>query len=219
MHAVGLDAIEDAILALAAGGAVVVVDDADRENEGDLVFAADAATPDLVAFTVRHTSGVLCAALPGETADRLDLPPMTLVNDDPKQTAYTVTCDASSGITTGISAADRAVTLQALASPRSGPSSFTRPGHVFPLRAVRGGVRERRGHTEASVELCRLAGREPVGVIAELVHDSGEMMRLPALREFSDTHRLPLVSIDDLSRHLDQTTPSDHRTAEAGVSR
>lgn len=213
MDTVRLDPIETAIRALEAGGAVVVVDDADRENEGDLVFAADAATADLVAFTVRHTSGVLCAALTGETADRLALPPMTAVNDDPKQTAYTVTCDAAEGITTGISAADRAVTLQALASGESTPRSFTRPGHVFPLRAVPGGVRARRGHTEASVELCTLAGRTPVGVIAELVHDTGEMMRLPALREFSDTHALPLVSIEDLTRHLDRMS----RTTTVGV--
>ena len=128
MDAVRLDAIEDAILALAAGGAVVVVDDADRENEGDLVFAADAATAELVAFTVRHTSGVLCAALPGETADRLDLPPMTLVNDDPKQTAYTVTCDASSGITTGISAATNGRKVsELLPSCVQRPPSFVSP--------------------------------------------------------------------------------------------
>lgn len=146
-----LDRVETAVAALGAGRAVVVVDDADRENEGDIVFAADAATPELVAFTVRYTSGVLCATMPGDWADRLELPPMTAVNHDPKQTAYTVTCDAAQGITTGISAADRAVTLGVLAAAESAPTALTRPGHVFPLRAVPGGVRQRRGHTEASV--------------------------------------------------------------------
>jgi 3,4-dihydroxy 2-butanone 4-phosphate synthase/GTP cyclohydrolase II len=197
-----LDAIELAISAIAAGRPVVVVDDEDRENEGDIIFAADAATPALMGWTVRHTSGVVCIPLPGDRADELGLPPMVEVNQDSKGTAYTISCDAATGITTGISAADRARTASLLASPKSTAADFTRPGHLFPLRAVDGGVRQRRGHTEAAVDLCQLAGRAPVGVIAELVHDDGDMMRLPALRAFADEFGLPLVSIEDLVAHL-----------------
>ena len=198
-----LDSIEAAARAIAAGGAVVVVDDEDRENEGDIIFAAQHATAELMGFTVRYTSGVVCVPLPGEWADRLGLPPMTAVNQDAKGTAYTVSCDAAAGTSTGISAADRALTSRVLADPASGPASLNRPGHIFPLRAHDGGVRARRGHTEAAVELARLAGCTPVGVIAELVHDDGSMMRLPALREFADTHGLPLVSIEELVMYLD----------------
>ncbi|WP_313817427.1 3,4-dihydroxy-2-butanone-4-phosphate synthase [Citricoccus sp.] len=197
-----LDPIEAAITAIATGRAVVVVDDADRENEGDIVFAADAATPEIVALTVRYTSGVLCAPMPADVAERLDLPPMTARNEDPKGTAYTVSCDAIAGTTTGISAADRATTLKVLADPSASADLVSRPGHVFPLVAASGGVAERRGHTEAAVELSRLAGRAPVGAIAELVNDDGSMMRLPALRRFADRHRLPLVSIEDLVAYL-----------------
>lgn len=203
-----LDPVQDAVDAIAAGRPVVVVDDADRENEGDLVYAAALATDAVTAFTVRHTSGVICAPLPAEIADRLDLPPMTAVNEDPKGTAYTVSVDAAAGVTTGISAADRTVTLRTLADPEAQPAALTRPGHVFPLRAVPGGVRARRGHTEAGVELCELAGTAPVAAIAELVHDDGTMMRLPALRAFADEHGLVLISIEDLVAHLD-----DHRPA------
>ncbi|MCG2624064.1 3,4-dihydroxy-2-butanone-4-phosphate synthase [Arthrobacter sp. I2-34] len=197
-----LDAIELAISAIAAGRPVVVVDDEDRENEGDIIFAADASTPALMGWTVRHTSGVVCIPMAGSRADELGLPPMVEVNQDSKGTAYTVSCDAATGITTGISAADRARTASLLASPKSTAADFTRPGHLFPLRAVDGGVRQRRGHTEAAVDLCRLAGRAPVGVIAELVHDDGDMMRLPALRAFADEYGCPLVSIEDLAAHL-----------------
>ncbi|MCC3283604.1 3,4-dihydroxy-2-butanone-4-phosphate synthase [Arthrobacter caoxuetaonis] len=197
-----LDSIAAAVEAVAAGRAVVVVDDEDRENEGDIIFAAQHATPDLMGFTVRYTSGVICVPLPGSYADRLDLPPMTAVNQDAKGTAYTVSCDAASGTSTGISAADRALTSRVLADPASAPADLHRPGHIFPLRAHDGGVRARRGHTEAAVELAQLAGCTPVGVIAELVHDDGTMMRLPALREFADEHGLALVSIDDLVAYL-----------------
>jgi 3,4-dihydroxy-2-butanone 4-phosphate synthase len=200
--AIRLDAVELAISAMAAGRPVVVVDDEDRENEGDIIFAADAATPVLMGWTVRHTSGVVCIPMPGDRADELGLPPMVEVNQDAKGTAYTVSCDAATGVSTGISAADRARTAALLASPKSTAADFTRPGHLFPLRAVDGGVLERRGHTEAAVDLCRLAGRAPVGVIAELVHDDGDMMRLPALRAFADEFGLPLVSIEDLAGHL-----------------
>jgi 3,4-dihydroxy-2-butanone 4-phosphate synthase len=201
-----LDTVASAVAAIAAGGAVVVVDDADRENEGDIIFAAGSATAALLGWTVRHTSGVLCVPLEADAADRLGLPPMTAVNEDAKGTAYTVSCDAAAGITTGISAADRARTARVLADPASTAADLTRPGHVFPLRAAPGGVRERPGHTEAGVELCRLAGVQPAAVIAELVHDDGAMMRLPALRVFADGHSLPLISIEDLIHHVRSTT-------------
>lgn len=197
-----LDSVEEAVAAIASGRAVVVVDDANRENEGDIIFAAEFATPELTGWTVRYTSGVLCVPITGETADRLELPPMVLDNQDSKQTAYTVSCDAAVGVSTGISAADRALTARLLAAPSSTPADLTRPGHMFPLRAVDGGVRVRRGHTEASVDLCRLAGVQPAAVIAEVTHDDGEMMRLPALREFATRHGAPLISIEDLAAYL-----------------
>jgi 3,4-dihydroxy-2-butanone 4-phosphate synthase len=197
-----LDAIEQAISAIAAGQPVVVVDDEDRENEGDIIFAADASTPALMGWTVRYTSGVICVPMPGSRADELGLPPMVEVNQDAKGTAYTVSCDAATGVTTGISSTDRARTAQVLASELSTASQLNRPGHIFPLRAVDGGVLARRGHTEAAVDLCRLGGRSPVGVIAELVHDDGEMMRLPALRDFANEHGCPLVSIEDLVQFI-----------------
>ncbi|GEO96340.1 hypothetical protein KTU01_24630 [Kocuria turfanensis] len=197
-----LDPVRTAVEALAQGRPVVVVDDADRENEGDIVFAAQHATAELMGFTIRHTSGVVCVPMTGERADALRLPPMVAVNEDSKGTAYTVTCDARHGVSTGISAADRALTARVLADPSAGEADLTRPGHVLPLRAAGGGVAARRGHTEAAVELCVLAGLEPVGVIAELVHDEGEMMRLPALRAFADRHGIPLVSIEDLAEQL-----------------
>lgn len=197
-----LDQVEAAVEAMAAGRAVVVVDDANRENEGDIIFAAQFATPELTAWTIRYTSGVLCVPVTGETADRLQLPAMVLDNQDAKQTAYTVSCDAAVGVSTGISAADRALTARVLASASSSPADLTRPGHMFPLRAVEGGVRVRRGHTEAAVDLCRLAGVEPAAVIAEVTHDDGEMMRLPALRDFADTFDAPLISIEDLAAYL-----------------
>ena len=201
-----LDPIQDAITAIAAGRAVVVVDDEDRENEGDIIFAARFATAELTGWTIRYTSGVLCVPVTGESADRLRLPAMVPDNQDPKQTAYTVSCDAAVGVGTGISAADRALTARVLASASSTPSDLTRPGHMFPLRAVAGGVLERRGHTEAAVDLCRLAGLEPAAVIAEVTHDDGTMMRLPALREFATRSDAPLISIEDLAAHLTAET-------------
>ncbi|OUM42855.1 3,4-dihydroxy-2-butanone-4-phosphate synthase [Arthrobacter agilis] len=218
--AIRLDPVLDAVAAIAAGRAVVVVDDEDRENEGDIVFAAEDATPELMGWTVRWTSGVLCVPLQVADADRLLLPPMTAVNEDSKGTAYTVSCDAATGVSTGISAADRARTVKVLADPASVPSDLTRPGHVFPLRAAAGGVRQRPGHTEASVELSRLAGKRPAAVIAELVHDEGDMMRLPALRRFADEHGIPLVSIEDLITYLgerDNSADADGQADAAGA--
>ncbi|MGW9412786.1 3,4-dihydroxy-2-butanone-4-phosphate synthase [Arthrobacter cupressi] len=187
---------------MAAGRAVIVVDNEDRENEGDIIFAAEHATPALMGWTIRYSSGVICVPLEGARADALQLPPMVEINQDSKGTAYTVSCDAATGVSTGISAGDRALTARILADPSSTPSSITRPGHIFPLRAVNGGVRERPGHTEAAVDLCRLAGLSPVGVIAEVVHDDGEMMRLDSLRDFAAEHGCPLISIEDLVEYI-----------------
>ena len=209
---VGLDPIEDAISAMAAGRPVLVVDNEDRENEGDIIFAAEHATPALMGWTVRYSSGVICVPLDAERADALALPPMVAINEDAKGTAYTVSCDAAVGVSTGISATDRALTARILADPQSQPNSLTRPGHVFPLRAVKGGVRERPGHTEAAVDLCRLAGLEPVGVIAELVYDNGEMMRLDGLRGFAIEHGCPLISIADLVAYLEAGQHDSHAT-------
>jgi 3,4-dihydroxy 2-butanone 4-phosphate synthase/3,4-dihydroxy 2-butanone 4-phosphate synthase/GTP cyclohydrolase II len=205
-----LDPIEDAIRAMAAGRPVLVVDNEDRENEGDIIFAAQHATPALMGWTVRYSSGVICVPLDAGRADALALPPMVAINEDSKGTAYTVSCDAAVGVSTGISATDRALTARTLADPQSQPRSLTRPGHVFPLRAVKGGVRERPGHTEAAVDLCRLAGLEPVGVIAELVEDNGEMMRLDGLRSFGLEHGCPLISIADLVEYLEAKQHGSH---------
>jgi 3,4-dihydroxy 2-butanone 4-phosphate synthase/GTP cyclohydrolase II len=188
-----------ALAALRAGRPVLVVDDEHRENEGDVVLAAEHASAEWVAWTVRHTSGLLCAPMPGELADRLRLPAMVRDNEDPRGTAYTVSVDARTGVTTGISAADRARTLRLLADPATTPDDLVRPGHVLPLRARPGGVLERAGHTEASVDLCRLAGLAPVAVIAELVHDDGTMMRLPDVLALGGEHGLVTISIADLA--------------------
>jgi len=212
---VRLDRIERAVGDLAAARAVVVVDDEDRENEGDLVVAAAKITPELMAFIVRHTSGVVCVPMEGGHLDRLGLPPMTVVNEDRKHTAYAVSVDARHGLGTGISAADRASTARLLADPATGPHDLTRPGHVFPLRAVDGGVLRRPGHTEAAVDLIRLAGLAPVGVIAEIVSDDGSMARLPELRLFADEHDLALVSIADLAAHRRRSETLVERVAES----
>jgi 3,4-dihydroxy 2-butanone 4-phosphate synthase/GTP cyclohydrolase II len=200
---VRFDSIEQALEVIAAGGVVVVADDEDRENEGDLIMAADAATPEAISFFVRHTSGLICVGLTGERCEELRLPPMvpSVANTEALGTAFTVSVDLAAGTSTGISAADRALTLRALADASVGPDAFNRPGHVFPLRARPGGVLKRAGHTEASVDLARLAGRAPAGVLCELVHDDGRMRRGAALREFADEHGLPLISIADLIRH------------------
>ncbi|WP_304324814.1 bifunctional 3,4-dihydroxy-2-butanone-4-phosphate synthase/GTP cyclohydrolase II [Corynebacterium frankenforstense] len=196
---VRLDSVEDAIADIAAGKAVVVVDNEDRENEGDLIFAAEKATPELVAFMVRYTSGYICAPVVREDADRLHLPPMVALNEDARGTAYTVTVDAATG-STGISATSRAETLRRLADPKSTVGDFTRPGHVVPLRAREGGVLERDGHTEASIDLARAAGLRPVGALCEIVSedDPTDMARGPELRRFADAHGLHMISIAQL---------------------
>lgn len=204
MTTVRYDPVEAAIQAVAAGQAVLVADDESRENEGDLVFAAEAATHELVAFTVRYSSGLLCAPTDGSRLDQLGIPPMTSVNAEAMGTAFTVSVDAATGITTGISAADRAHTLRVLADPESDRTALVQPGHLFPLRARPAGVLERPGHTEAAVDLMRLAGRQTVGVIAELVHDDGTMRRGQDLREFADEHGIVVTSIADLIRYRRQ---------------
>ncbi|MBK7723596.1 MAG: 3,4-dihydroxy-2-butanone-4-phosphate synthase [Austwickia sp.] len=197
----GLATITAALSALRAGRPVLVLDDDDRENEGDVVLAGQTLTASWLAWTIRHTSGYLCAPMPNAWADRLELPPMVSRNQDPRATAYTITCDAAEGITTGISAADRTRTIRVLADPASTPDQLIRPGHVVPLRAREGGVLTRRGHTEACVDLCTLAGLAPVGVIGELVHDEGAMMRTPQVLELGAREDLPVVTIAALVEH------------------
>lgn len=209
-----LDPIAVAVAEIAAGRPVVVVDDEDRENEGDLVLAAEKATAEAIGFLVRHTSGVLCVPMTGDALDRLQLPPMTALNQDPKGTAYAVSVDAAAGVSTGISAADRAHTIQALASPHTVATDLTRPGHVFPLRAHPDGVLRRRGHTEAAVDLARLAGLAPAGVIAEIVRDDGSIARLPDLLMFARTHGLPIVSIEDLVAYRSERERTVARAAQ-----
>src|SRR6266508_3832131 len=195
---VRLDSVQDAIREIAAGKAVIVVDDEDRENEGDLIFAASKATPDLVAFMIRYTSGVICVPMDGADLDRLGIPLMTHRNRESMRTAYTISVDARDRVTTGISAADRARTIKVLADSASEPYDLVQPGHIFPLRAREGGVLVRPGHTEATIDLARLAGLTPAGAIAEVVNDDGTMKRGQQLREFADEHGLVLISIADL---------------------
>ena len=202
-----LSTIPEALEALRAGRPILVADDENRENEGDVIISAQLATPEWLAWTVRWSSGYVCAPMPADWADRLDLPPMVEVNQDARGTAYTVSVDAASGVTTGISAADRAHTLNVLADPESVPTSLIRPGHVLPLRAVDGGVRERAGHTEAAVDFMRLAGLEPVGAIAEVVAEDGSMMRLPGLLELGERDGIPVVTIEQLVAYLNETEP------------
>jgi len=194
--------IETAIAQLRAGKPVIVTDSADRENEGDVVMAAELVTTEWLAWTIRHTSGFLCAPMTNERANELDLPLMVAENQDSRHTAYTVSVDAAEGVTTGISAHDRAETLRVLANSASGPGDLIRPGHIIPLRAVAGGVRERAGHTEAAVDLMNLAGLQPVAVIGEITNDDGSMMRGETLSAFAAEHELTMISIDELVDHL-----------------
>ena len=204
----GLDTVEQAIADIAAGRAIVVVDDASRENEGDVVFAASKATPELLAFTIRYARGLICVPMLGEDLDRLQVPPMTSDNQEHMGTAFTISVDARDGITTGISAADRARTIRTLVDSATEPYEIVRPGHVFPLRYAEGGVLRRAGHTEAAVDLARLAGLTAAGVVAEIFNDDGTMARRPQLRAFADKHGLTLISIAQLieyRRHSERT--------------
>ena len=210
-----LSSIEEALEALRAGRPVIVADDENRENEGDVVLSAQLATPETVAWAVRWSSGFLCAPMPQDYADRLDLPPMVEHNEDARSTAYTVSVDAAEGVTTGISAHDRARTLNVLADASSQPTDLIRPGHVLPLRAVPGGVRDRAGHTEAAVDLMQLAGLSPVGVIGELVAEDGSMMRMPGLLELGQRDGIPVITIEQLIAHLNEVDPREGGTATA----
>jgi 3,4-dihydroxy 2-butanone 4-phosphate synthase / GTP cyclohydrolase II len=202
---------------LRAGRPVIVVDDEDRENEGDFVFAAEHATPELLAFTIRHSGGIVCVAMPDELADRLELPPMVARNTARRETAFTVSIEATEGISTGISAADRAHTIRLTARPEARAADLSRPGHVFPLCARDGGVLRRAGHTEAAVDLCRLAGLQPVGALSEVMRDDGHMMRLPELRRFAAEHGLKIGTIADLIAHRVTRERFVERVTEANL--
>ena len=212
------DPIEDAIAAVAAGELVVVVDDDDRENEGDLIMAASKGTAERVAFMIRHTSGILCTPIQPAHAKRLRLEPMVARNDAPLGTAFTVSIDYRHGLTTGISAEERANTATALASNNTGPDDFVRPGHIFPLIARQGGVLVRSGHTEAAIDLAEAAGCPPVGLLAEIVEDDGAVRRLPSLRRFAAEHRLKMISIGDLIAWRQRREKLVIRTREFTVS-
>jgi 3,4-dihydroxy 2-butanone 4-phosphate synthase/GTP cyclohydrolase II len=210
--------IDDAIAAFAKGEIVIVTDDDDRENEGDLVLAAVHATPEKMAFIVRNTCGIVCAPLSAERARRLRLDPMVSENDSPHHTAFTVSIDYKHGTTTGISADDRTATVRGLANGNSGPNDFVRPGHIFPLIAKEGGVLMRSGHTEAALDLCRLAKLEQVGVICELVNDDGSVMRGPQISAFGDKHKLKRVSVADLIAYREAREKLIERVGEFPVN-
>ncbi|EGD43740.1 3,4-dihydroxy-2-butanone-4-phosphate synthase [Nocardioidaceae bacterium Broad-1] len=194
------DLVEAACRELLLGRGVVVFDDEDRENEGDLIFAAEHMTAESMAFVIRHTSGLVCVGMAGSRLDQLGLPAMVEAASDPRGTAFTVSVDLANPASTGISALDRAATARALADSRFGGDLFTRPGHVFPLRARPGGVLQRAGHTEAAVDLCRLADLQPAGVLAEITNDDGTMARMPDLVRFAGDHGLVLLSVADVVR-------------------
>lgn len=207
--------IDQAVATIHHGGMVIVIDDEDRENEGDLIMAAEKVTAEALAFFVRHTSGLICVPMLGQDLERLHIPMMVSRNEDPKGTAYAVSVDAVEGTTTGISASDRARTIQVLAARNSTPNELRRPGHVFPLRYEPGGILRRRGHTEAAVDLVRLAGLRPVGVIAELVNRDGTMARLADLQRFSAQYSLPIIPIADIVSYRRSREPPVERAAEA----
>ncbi|MGZ2355505.1 bifunctional 3,4-dihydroxy-2-butanone-4-phosphate synthase/GTP cyclohydrolase II [Streptomyces sp. 372A] len=211
-----LDPVEQAIRDIAAGRPVVVVDDEDRENEGDLVIAAEKATPEIVAFMMSECRGLICAPMESDELERLELPQMVDHNTESMKTAFTVSVDATAahGVSTGISAADRATTLRLLAGGAAGPGDFVRPGHVFPLRARSGGVLVRNGHTEAAVDLARLAGLRPAGAIVEIAGEDGVMLRLPQLVPFARKHGLTIISIEDLIAYRRSNEPTVRREAE-----
>ncbi|OTA19886.1 riboflavin biosynthesis protein ribA/GTP-cyclohydrolase II [Xenorhabdus beddingii] len=190
--------VERALAALRAGQGVMVLDDENRENEGDMIFAAETMTVEQMALTIRHGSGIVCLCLTEERRQQLNLPMMVENNSSQYQTAFTVTIEAAQGVTTGVSAADRITTIQAAIADNAQPNDLNRPGHVFPLRAQPGGVLTRRGHTEATIDLVRMAGFKPAGVLCELTNDDGSMARAPEVIEFAKLHDMPVVTIEDL---------------------
>ncbi|MDO8644364.1 MAG: bifunctional 3,4-dihydroxy-2-butanone-4-phosphate synthase/GTP cyclohydrolase II [bacterium] len=207
--------VEEALAALRAGRMIVLVDDASRENEGDLVLAAEKVTPEAVNFMARHGRGLICLALTSEKADQLGLPPMVTDNTSSFGTGFTVSIDAKEGTSSGISAADRAVTILKAVQEGARPTDFVRPGHIFPLRAKKGGVLVRSGHTEGSVDLARLAGLQSAGVICEIMREDGEMARMPDLEKFAQEHGLPIVSIADLISYRTRKERLIRRVSEA----
>ncbi len=209
--------VEQAIEDIRAGRMVIVVDDQDRENEGDLIFAAEKVTADHVSFMVRHCSGIICVPMEAERLEELHLPLMVTQNSDAMGTAFTVSVDARNETSTGISAPDRAATIKALIDPSSTPSDLARPGHIFPLRAVEGGVLRRAGHTEAAVDLARLAGCYPAGVVCEVANEDGTMARLPQLEKFAAEHDLTIISIADLIAYRRRSEVLVHRVSEARI--
>ena len=212
-----LATIEEAIEAYARGEFLVVVDDEDRENEGDLIIAADAMTMEKMNFMIRYTSGVICAPMSDERADQLDLSLMVVENTESMKTAFTVSVDLIGGTTTGISAADRSATVKALADLDRIGTDFARPGHIFPLRARKGGVLKRAGHTEAAVDLCVMADRPPVGVLSEIVNEDGTMARVPELEKFAEEHNLLFITIADLIRYRRRNEKLVEHFAEARI--
>jgi 3,4-dihydroxy 2-butanone 4-phosphate synthase / GTP cyclohydrolase II len=209
--------LQSVIDAFSRGELIVVVDDDDRENEGDLFVAASLCTPEKMAFIIRHTSGIVCAPLPAEEARRIRLDPMVAANDAPLGTAFTVSVDFRHGLTTGISAEERNNTVRALANGNTGPADFVRPGHVFPLIAKEGGVLMRSGHTEACVDLCRMAGLPPVGVLAELMNDDGTVMRGAQVTAFAEQHKLHRISVADLIAYRQSRETLVERVSEFNV--
>lgn len=216
-HKNPFDTVEEAVEAIARGEIVVVVDDEDRENEGDLIMAAEHATAEKIAFFVRHTSGLICVPMTGDRLDELDIPLMVSHNTEAQRTAFTYSVDFRHGTSTGISAADRAATIQALIDPACRPADLARPGHIFPLRYADGGVLKRAGHTEAAVDLARMAGLYPAGVLCEIVNEDGTMARVPDLLEFREQHGLKMISIAELIRHRRQNEKLVKRVAEARI--
>jgi 3,4-dihydroxy 2-butanone 4-phosphate synthase/GTP cyclohydrolase II len=216
-HASVFAPVEEAVAAVSRGEIVVVVDDEDRENEGDLIMAAEFATPEKITFFVRHTSGVICTPLTGDRLDELDIPLMVRDNTESHRTAFTYSVDYRHGTSTGISAADRSATIQALIDPATRPGDLARPGHIFPLRYSEGGVLKRAGHTEAAVDLARMAGLYPAGVLCEIVNDDGTMARVPDLVGFCQEHGLLMITIADLIRYRRQNEKLVRRVAEARI--
>lgn len=209
--------IEQALEEIKAGRAVIVVDDEDRENEGDLIIAAEKVTPDIIGFMVRYCSGIICVPMEGERLETLNLPLMSHENTEPMRTAFTISVDAREGTTTGISAADRTTTIKTLIDPQAKAMDLSRPGHIFPLRYTPGGVLRRAGHTEASVDLARLAGLYPAGVLCEVVNEDGTMARLPDLERFAEEHGLVMISIADLIAYRRRKEKLVHRVTEARI--
>ena len=212
------DKIEKAIEAIANGEMIVVVDDDDRENEGDLIIAASKATPEKTGFIIRHTSGILCVSLPQEYARRLRLDPMVSDNDAPLGTAFTISIDLKEGLTTGISALERANTIRAVADMKTKPSDFVRPGHVFPLIAKEGGVLMRSGHTEAASDLASLAGLEPVGLLSELMNDDGSVKRGDEVLKFAKKNNLRIISVADIIQYREKREQLVKKVTEKDIS-